>query len=60
MSPRESIAHYRVTARLGEGAMGEIWRATDTKLSCDVAIKILPEGMSLKEKRPGVAELRAV
>ena len=43
MSPQQNIAHYRITARLGEGGMGEVWRATGTKLNRDVAIKILPE-----------------
>jgi serine/threonine-protein kinase len=46
MSPGYAIAHYRVTAKLGQGGMGEVWRGTDTKLNRDVAIKILPESFA--------------
>ena len=37
MSPQCSIAHHRITSKLGEGGMGEVWRVTDTKLNREVA-----------------------
>ena len=47
----ETIAHYRISSKLGEGAMGEVYRATDSKLGREVAIKLIPEDFAKDSSR---------
>ena len=47
----ETIAHYRIAARIGSGGMGEVYRATDTKLQRAVAIKVIPPAFASDPER---------
>ena len=45
------LGHYEVTALIGEGLMGEVYRARDTTLDRDVALKVLPDAFTADPDR---------
>ena len=51
MQPGTKLDHYEITGPLGKGGMGEVYRARDSKLGRDVAIKVLPTEMSQDPER---------
>ena len=46
LAPGSLVGPYSVTAQIGSGGMGEVWKARDTRLGRDVAIKVLPVALS--------------
>ena len=47
------LGSYEILGSLGSGGMGEVYRARDTRLKRDVAIKVLPEALSHDAERLG-------
>jgi len=47
----KTLSHYKVLEKIGQGGMGEVYRAEDTNLSRDVAIKVLPEQFTKDPQR---------
>ncbi len=51
LTPGLSLLHFRLVDKIGEGGMGEVWRAVDTTLDREVAIKVLPPAFAEEPER---------
>src|SRR4029450_78697 len=51
ISPNTTLAHYTIISKIGAGGMGEVYRARDTRLDREVAIKLLPTEVSSDSDR---------
>ena len=59
LTPGTRISHYEVVSPLGAGSMGEVYRARDSRLERDVAIKVLPQFVSSDPQRLSRFEVEA-
>src|SRR5678815_1765422 len=56
LTPGQTLLHYRLVGKIGEGGMGVVWKAHDSRLNRHVAIKLLPDALSGDTER--IARLR--
>ena len=47
MQPGTQLGHYEILEAIGKGGMGEVWRAKDTRMGREVAIKTLPDEFAI-------------
>ena len=59
LNPGEKLGPYEIQAPLGAGGMGEVYRARDTRLGREVAVKVLPESFASDAERLGRFEQEA-
>ena len=59
LQPGTTLGPYEVTAQIGKGSMGEVYRARDTKLNRDVALEVLPQAFTDGPDRLGMFEWEA-
>ncbi len=52
LTPGSRLGSYEVTALIGQGGMGEVYRARDTKLDTNVALKVLPDVFTEDREAP--------
>jgi serine/threonine protein kinase len=59
LTPGSQLGAYQIRGLIGAGGRGEVYRARDTKLSREVALKILPEAFAADAERMGRFEREA-